>query len=590
MRNSSQLFFLAAFALLRPSYGSSGTKSHPSSPDTCAINPKAIVSDACTSYAALDAINADISSSLKDVTQNTDFFAYYRLNLFGSECPFWSDANSMCGNRACAVDTIDDERDIPQIWRAEELSKLEGARAKHPGRNLQNERPKARPLQYQLGENVDESCVLEDDDECDSRDYCVPEDEGATAKGDYVSLVNNTERFTGYSGTSARMVWDAIYSENCFTRAGAIRNIGGGLEAAQNLKSVIQEHSRAVSNPEDLYPLSDECLEQRAFYRIISGMHASISAHICWDYLNQSSGEWGPNITCYKERLHDHPERVANLYFNYALVTRAVAKLRGHFAKYTFCSGDPVQDLETKGKVLELTDRIASEPSTFDESTMFNGDMLALKDDFKHRFRNVSRLMDCVGCDKCRLWGKVQTAGYGAALKVLFEFDEGGAGSEMHLRRTEVVALVNTLGRLSDSLAAVNKFRVAVATGDEAVLGVEGWPFYAVDVDVDGEADSIMQKLAPDEDDLEDFDFTDLDDDPYTIPPNQTAHTIKEEIYSEFEAVWRAFKYVMNSWVSFPFQASAIAITEGQRLWNYWLGLPVGPRTWRIHLPGRDEL
>jgi ERO1-like protein beta len=182
----------------------------------------------------------------------------------------------------------------------------------------------------------------------------------------------------------------------------------------------------------------------------------------------------------------------------------------------------------------------------------------------------------------------VQTAGYGAALKVLFEFDEGGVGSEMHLRRTEVVALVNTLGRLSDSLAAVNKFRVAVATGDEAVLGVEGWPFYAVDVD--DEADSILQESSPVDDDLEDFDFTDLDDDPYTVPVNQTAHTIKEEIYSEFEAVWRAFKYVMNSWVSFPFQASAIAITEGQRLWNYWLGLPVGPRTWRIHLPGRDEL
>ena len=26
--------------------------------------------------------------------------------------------------------------------------------------------------------------------------------------------------------------------------------------------------------------------------------------------------------------------------------------------------------------------------------------------------------MDCVGCDKCRLWGKVQTTGVAAALKI----------------------------------------------------------------------------------------------------------------------------------------------------------------------------
>jgi ERO1-like protein beta len=47
-----------------------------------------------------------------------------------------------------------------------------------------------------------------------------------------------------------------------------------------------------------------------------------------------------------------------------------------------------------------------------------------LKEEFKSHFRNVSRIMDCVGCDKCRLWGKVQTTGLATALKVLFELDE----------------------------------------------------------------------------------------------------------------------------------------------------------------------
>lgn len=87
--------------------------------------------------------------------------------------------------------------------------------------------------------------------------------------------------------------------------------------------------------------------------------------------------------------------------------------------------------------------------------------------------------MDCVGCDKCRLWGKVQTTGIATALKVLFELDEKALESVITpilippltvkifsphtnanlLQRAEVVALLNTLHRFSESLEAVNKFR-----------------------------------------------------------------------------------------------------------------------------------
>ena len=56
-----------------------------------------------------------------------------------------------------------------------------------------------------------------------------------------------------------------------------------------------------------------------------------------------------------------------------------------------------------------------------------------LKEEFKAHFRNVSRIMDCVGCDKCRLWGKVQTTGLATALKVLFELDEMALKSAVRL-------------------------------------------------------------------------------------------------------------------------------------------------------------
>ena len=538
------------------------------------IDPKSIVSDACASYASLESLNSDLSASLESVTKSTDFFAYYRLNLFNKECPYWSDAGSMCGNRACAVDTLENEEDIPPVWRAEELSKLEGLHANHPGRQQQEERPKSRPLQGMLGEDVDESCVVEYDDECDERDYCIPEDEGAAAKGDYVSLVNNTERFTGYAGPGARQVWDAIYKENCFSQPTTQSSIMGRpspLEAVKDLQSIMQGHKIGpVGSPEDdLYPLDHDCLEQRAFYRIISGMHASISTHICWDYFNQTTGEWVKNLECYKDRLHEHPERVSNLYFNYALVTRALAKLQKHLEHYTFCLGDSNQDFETKQKVIELVSRITSAPTTFDESLMFQDPaMLELKEDFRNRFRNVSRLMDCVGCDKCRLWGKVQTAGYGAALKVLFEFDENKNGENPHLRRTELVALVNTLARISHSLTAIQHFRAAIDAEDRPSLSGEQPSF---------------RKMAVLQDDFEEFHDA-------FVEHERPARSLREEFWGELELVWRAYKYVLSSWISLPFKTWAIIVMETNRLWNYWLGLPVPPRSWDFHLPTRDEL
>lgn len=31
-----------------------------------------------------------------------------------------------------------------------------------------------------------------------------------------------------------------------------------------------------------------------------------------------------------------------------------------------------------------------------------------LQEEFRLHFKNISRIMDCVGCSKCRLWGKLQ--------------------------------------------------------------------------------------------------------------------------------------------------------------------------------------
>ncbi|KAI0103448.1 endoplasmic oxidoreductin [Daldinia grandis] len=595
---SAKLFYLSLFAL----WGTPGQcKSREARDDSCAISPRAIVSDACASFSTLERLNRKVKPALDELTKETDFFSHYRLNLFNKKCPFWNDENAMCGNIACAVNTIDNEEDIPKIWRASELSKLEGPSAKHPGKRVQKERPK-KPLQGLLGENVGESCVVEYDDECDERDYCIPEDESATGKGDYVSLVHNPERFTGYAGEGAKMVWDAIYRENCFQRSSFPHSASLGTSpvakgpAAQDFRNVLQDVERQQilqlhqQNPSTTFTQTGlenegECLEKRVFYRVVSGMHASISTHLCWDFLNQTTGEWQPNLGCYKSRLHTHPERISNLYFNYALVTRAVAKIGPHLQSYTFCTGDEDQDAATKAKVLAVTQSAASVPQIFDESLMFkNGEGPSLKEDFKNRFRNVSRVMDCVGCDKCRLWGKLQTAGYGAALKILFEFDNDSEDIPV-LKRTELVALFNTYARLSSSMKALVGFRSMVEAEEKPMQAI---PDRAKKPHAVGISKNTPEATPEAESELEE-EWDDEDD----VPPKRerrNPETASEVFNEELSRVYKAFKIVIKSWVTFPKTLFYIVLSELQRLWEFYIGLPVSPRSWGFTRPSLDEL
>ncbi len=54
----------------------------------------------------------------------------------------------------------------------------------------------------------------------------------------------------------------------------------------------------------------------------------------------------------------------------------------------------------------------ASCPMPFDEGRLWKGsDNLALREELRSAFVNITRIMDCVGCEKCKLWGKLQTLG-----------------------------------------------------------------------------------------------------------------------------------------------------------------------------------
>lgn len=187
--------------------------------------------------------------------------------------------------------------------------------------------------------------------------------------------------------------------------------------------------------------IGEMCLEKRTFYRAISGLHSSISIHIASRYLlseekgllSLTSGVWGHNITEFKRRFDprltygEGPNRLKNLYFLYLLELRALVKAAPYLGSLTFYTGNEENDQNVRNSIKDLLRVIKDFPAHFDESSMFSGEQAGtLKEEFRQHFRNISRIMDCVGCDKCRLWGKLQVTGLGTAFKVLFSgnFDQ----------------------------------------------------------------------------------------------------------------------------------------------------------------------
>jgi ERO1-like protein alpha len=99
-------------------------------------------------------------------------------------------------------------------------------------------------------------------------------------------------------------------------------------------------------------------------------------------------------------------------------------------------------------------------PRTTAGYTTSEEELHRLRQEFFVKFHNISRVMDCVGCEKCRLWGKLQTLGLGTAIKIVLgqPEDRTGEGGRFEFQRNEVIALINTAHQLAKSVKAVDDF------------------------------------------------------------------------------------------------------------------------------------
>lgn len=386
------------------------------------------------------------------------YFRFYKVNL-KQECPFWTD-DSRCAMRHCHVEPCHEE-DIPPGLKGAVKPSLYaadiGGEKYSENANCDDHNAELGFLNTTISEKAAEEFALwnahdAQDNFCDINEHDFD--------AEYVDLLLNPERYTGYRGKSAHRIWDSIYMENCFRP--------------------LNTYSSYIHS--DL--LSGMCLEKRVFYRAISGLHTSINIHLCAKYLTETvglslaspKGEWGPNLKEFTTRFSpdntngEGPNWLRNLYFLYLLEIRALAKASPYLQREEFYTGDEAQDWDTQLAVKDLLGVIETFPDHFNESVMFSagGEGPKLKYEFKQHFRNITRIMDCVGCDKCKLWGKLQIQGLGTALKILFsgKFDHAIPSHFTHqhkkdfqLERTEIVSLINSIGRLSTSIYELDEFR-----------------------------------------------------------------------------------------------------------------------------------
>uniref|UniRef100_A0A8C6WYT9 ERO1-like protein alpha n=1 Tax=Neogobius melanostomus TaxID=47308 RepID=A0A8C6WYT9_9GOBI len=395
---------------------------------------------------SIDRFNNELLFPKLQALLQTDYFRFYKVNL-NKPCPFWT-SGSHCGLRDCTVKPCS-PNEVPEGIRTEarnkvtELDKCEKSEA-------------LGAVDVSLSDETREALKNWTKHDDEAQRFCLLDDEWCP-DSQYVDLLLNPERFTGYKGPEAWKIWTSIYEENCFKPFTVKRPL-----------SPLYSSGRSEG----------QCVEKRAFYRLISGLHASISIHLSARYLLSDEWfekRWGPNVSEFRSRFDSEltqgegPKRLRNLYFLFLIELRALVKAlpvvkEGSFKLFT---GQPQEDCRNKERLLDLLHTARSFPLHFNETSLFAGDeteAAKLKEDVRLAFMNISRIMDCVECFKCRLWGKLQTQGLGTALKILFsELPSSPPSSRLTLNRQELVALVNAIGRISTSIKELQNFRELLA-------------------------------------------------------------------------------------------------------------------------------
>jgi hypothetical protein len=201
----------------------------------------------------------------------------------------------------------------------------------------------------------------EDENKNSKKSTTTLNDKSSHSSVEYVNIILNQERNTGYNGST---IWNEIYAQNCLSSVDLLsKNVNDFFFTKEKNKS----HQNA-----------DICLEERVLHRLLSGWHASVSIHISAEYFF-SKNKWQPNLEKFMDSVGNHLDRLENLHFAYVVALRALFKAKDvlYLSSWSFNTGNKEDDEVTQNLMRRLLDSSAMSLCSplafgFDETVLFN--------------------------------------------------------------------------------------------------------------------------------------------------------------------------------------------------------------------------
>ncbi|CAI2362017.1 unnamed protein product [Moneuplotes crassus] len=357
------------------------------------------ISDVCTTVEELRVINYEIHPHLNRL-RGSEFFRIFRVNL-DRRCPFW-EAEGRCITNKCTVDECE-TKEVPQQFKmCNQTFDVEKDLEESEMTMINSFLPNMLEDEWMRIEENDQEAI-------------------------FVNILNNGHAWTFFNGSH---IWDAIYTSSCNNTPNSNKNSGLRQDFTRN-------HS------------AKDCPENPVLYRLISGVHANVNLHITHNDFDLNGDPLPPNHDKYLERVGFHKERLENLFLAYSLTLQAINSLNGKVEEFSYIADNPQADQEMKETLHALIEdsiKVCKNPFLADKLFEAFPKQEFIKK-IKPIFYNITKILDCVTCEKCKLYGKLQFTGLTAVMKIMF-----GQGNESKLTRNEMVGLINLMAKLADSV------------------------------------------------------------------------------------------------------------------------------------------
>lgn len=252
--------------------------------------------------------------------------------------------------------------------------------------------------------------------------------------GEEVDLLMDPEGYTGYPASHSHKIWSSVYGYACSGNEDKISSRDDGF-AAQSVADTIRKY----------------CDVDNTLYKLVSGVHTSISIHLCRRWCDAKNLAWRSNKECYMDRVGNFEDRIDNFLFLNKLVILALKRSVDAFQSHPRLDvailrrrarHDSAKKIEELVSVLKRW--TPNKEVTFPMGS-FSGMTLSSTPEFE---KTVSKIFDCIECIRCRLWGKLQLKGLKTAIDIAAKSEH----QELIVSENALVSLINLANNLFRSM------------------------------------------------------------------------------------------------------------------------------------------